>query len=111
LAQADEFLFHGLRYVFPPKFGGEARGVPTAWAARPLSDELSGFNAPPPVWAHSQGQIRGIALEPFHPVVPVAALRDPELHERFALADALRFGEVRVRKAARAALFGRAAST
>lgn len=108
LARADEFLFHGLRYVFPPRFAGEVRGVPTAWAAPPLSEKLSGFNSPMPVWPHPEGRQRGIALEPLHPGVPAAALRDPELHERLALVDALRFSEARVRQAARDALFDRA---
>jgi hypothetical protein len=57
------------------------------------------------VWAYPEGNVRGIALEPLHSVAPVAALRDPELYERFALTDALRVGEARVRQAARDALF------
>ena len=111
LAQADEFLFHGLRYVFPPRFAGEARGVPTAWAAPPLSDKFSGLNSPVPVWPDPDGRQRGIALEPLHPGVPAAALRDSELYERLALVDGLRLREARVRQAARGALFARAQKT
>lgn len=96
-AQAQEFLEHGLRYVMPPKFSGEARGIPTAGAAQPLRDRLAPSNAPPPVWAHPLGQDRGIALEPIHPGVPEAALRDPLLGERLALVDAMRIGDARLR--------------
>jgi DNA-binding Lrp family transcriptional regulator len=35
-----DFLVHALRYVFPPRWGGEARGIPTAWAAAPLDREI-----------------------------------------------------------------------
>src|SRR5438093_9194288 len=41
LSQADEFLVHAVKYLFPPQMTGEARGTPTAWAASPLADELA----------------------------------------------------------------------
>jgi hypothetical protein len=103
--QAAEFLEHGLRYVFPARFNGESRGVPTAWAAPPLSDRLAPLSGPPPVWPHPGGRTRGIALEPLHPSAPAAAVGDPTLHARFALVDALRMGDARLRRAAKAALF------
>jgi hypothetical protein len=103
--QADEFLSHGLRYVFPARFKGESRGVETAWAAAPLKDLLTQTTSPPPVWPHPAGRVRGLALEPLHPSAPEAAMRDPELHERFALIDALRLPDARVRREARRLLF------
>jgi hypothetical protein len=96
-AHAQEFLEHGLRYVVPPKFGGEARGILTAGAAAPLRGRLAPSDAPPAVWPHPLGQDRGIALEPIHPSVPGAAMRDPLLAERLALVDALRIGDARLR--------------
>jgi hypothetical protein len=108
IAQADEFLTHGLRYVFPGRFHGESRGVETAWAAEPLRSALTSSDSPPPVWPHPKGRRRGIALEPLHPSAPEAALRDPELHARFALVDALRLGDSRARKLARKELLARA---
>jgi hypothetical protein len=100
LAQADEFFAHALQYLFPPRFGGESRGVPTAWAAPPLRDELTTTDGPLPVWAHPNGESRGIALEPLHEVVPDLASRDAELYERLALVDALRIGDARIRNLA-----------
>jgi hypothetical protein len=105
IPQTEEFLFHGLRYVFPARFKGESRGIETAWAAPPLRDLLTHSNSPPPVWPHANGTVRGIALEPLHPAAPEAALRDQGLHERFALVDALRLPEARVRREARRLLF------
>lgn len=92
-----EFLAHGARYVFPAVRQGEARGVPTAWAAPPLADRLSSSGENVPVWPHALGKVRGIALEPLHPVVPDAAGRDRQLGEALALFDAIRIGSARER--------------
>jgi hypothetical protein len=92
-----EFLVHGARYVFPPVRQGEARGIPTAWAAPPLADRLSSSRENVPVWPYAGGKVRGIGLEPLHPVVPVAAGRDSRLGEALALFDAIRIGNARER--------------
>jgi len=92
-----EFLLHGARYVFPPVRQGEVRGMPTAWAAPPLSEQLLSSRDNPPVWPYARGKVRGIALEPLHPVAPEAAARDPRLAELLALLDAIRIGNARER--------------
>jgi hypothetical protein len=102
-AQVNDFLPHSARYLFPPKFGGEVRGIPTAWAAAPLNEEISGVGLPP-VWPHSNGKVRGLALEPVHKAAPDAAERDPELYGRLAIFDALRLGDARERGIAGKAL-------
>jgi DNA-binding MarR family transcriptional regulator len=89
-----EFLVHGLRYVFPAESGGEARGIPTAWAAPPLSARLSQSGIPP-VWPDPHGKTLGIALEPLDPRVPEAARRDEHLAELLSLVDAIRIGGAR----------------
>ena len=96
-AAVEEFLLHGVKYVFPVRRGGETRGVPTAWAAPPLALEFVSGSELPPVWPHPLGNTRGLMLEPLHQIVPEAALRDPDLWERLALVDALRAGDARVR--------------
>jgi hypothetical protein len=107
MAAAEEFLVHGVKYVFPAKRGSETRGVPTAWAARPLSGRLAETAELPPVWPHPTGDTRGIALEPLHPIAPEAALRDVALWERLALVDALRAGDARARSLAERLLLER----
>ena len=92
-----EFLLHGARYVFPAVRQGEARGIPTAWAAPPLREQLLSSQENAPVWPFAKGKVRGIALEPLHPVVPGAAKRDPFLGELLALFDAIRIGNARER--------------
>lgn len=97
LPQAEEFLLHGLRYVFPAREAGETRGVPTAWAASPLVEELAATGSLPPVWPHAEGRVRGIGVTPLHVIAPYAALGDAGLWRRLALVDALRLGDARVR--------------
>jgi hypothetical protein len=97
VSQAEEFLVHAVKYLFPPELNGETRGVPTAWAASPLAGELAPPSDLPPVWPDPHGSQRGIAVTPLHPAVPELALRDPQLGERLALIDAIRMGDARVR--------------
>ncbi len=40
-SQSEEFLLHGLQYVFPARLGGPSLGVPTAWAAEPLASHIA----------------------------------------------------------------------
>lgn len=96
-SQAEEFLVHAVKYLFPPELNGETRGIPTAWAAQPLADQLAPQSDLPPVWPDPQGRQRGIAVTPLHPAVPELARRDPELAECLALIDAIRMGDGRVR--------------
>src|SRR5215208_1523044 len=60
LSQAEEFLVHAVKYLFPPEMNGETRGVPTAWAAPPLADQLAPLSDLPPVWPDPQGRQRGM---------------------------------------------------
>lgn len=101
VSQAEEFLLHGMRYVFPARLGGPTRGVLAAWSARPVSDEIvQALGELPPVWPDPHGEVRGLALEPVHPGAPEAARRDDELAERLAIVDALRLGDARIRRVA-----------
>ena len=96
----EEFLLHGLKYVFPPERGELTRGVPTSYAAEPLRSVIGQGNEPAPVWPYEQGKQRGVGFEPLYKTAPIAALRDPSFYEYLALADAVRDGRVRERKAA-----------
>ena len=100
IAAVLEFLVHGLKYVFPPQRGELTRGVPTSYAAPPLSRLIARGPEPIPVWPFPEGTVRGIAFEPLYGSVPFAALRDPGLYELLAIADALREGRARERKIA-----------
>lgn len=98
ISQTEEFLIHGLKYVFPGSVNGESRGFATAWAAKPLVDKLAApSDDVPPVWPSAHGDTRGLALEPLHPSAVEAASQDPLLREQLTLIDAIRIGDARIR--------------
>jgi hypothetical protein len=99
-AAFKEFLLHGARYAFPATLGVATRGVPTAYAAPPLSGLVTQPAELPPVWPDSQGEQRGMTFQPLYPTVPQAARKDPRLYECLALFDALRGGAARERQIA-----------
>ncbi len=103
-AALEEFLIHGLKYVFPPERGEVTRGVPTSYAAEPLRGMITQGDELVPVWPYAEGPQRGVAFEPLYKTAPIAALRDSCFYEYLALADALRDGRARERKAAEAEL-------
>jgi hypothetical protein len=100
LIALKEFLIHGAKYAFPAETGQVTRGVPTAYAAAPLKDQMQASDDLPPVWPHKDGAERGIAIEPLYKSAPEAALWDPALYELLALLDALRIGRARERQMA-----------
>jgi hypothetical protein len=59
---------HGVRYAYPLQRGAMTRGVPTAYAAPPLSEHIvmSAADAVP-VWPDPEGQVRGEAWSPLYP--------------------------------------------
>lgn len=93
-----DFLQYGLRYVYPQQPGALVRGVPTAHAAPPLNMEI--VSDAPYVWPYHDGNVRGQAIEPLYPSVPVACLKDPAFYEVMALCDALRVSRARERNLA-----------
>jgi hypothetical protein len=95
-----EFLVHGIRYAFPAEIGPPTRGVPTSYAAPPLSRAIADVGDLPPVWPCPDGKVRGYSFVPLHKNVPKAALADERLYELLALVDALRNGRARERKLA-----------
>lgn len=96
-----EFLVHGVRYVFPAELGSPTRGMPTSYAAPPLSTQFSSAgDDEAPVWPDPDGETRGVALKPLYRSVPKAAREDGKLYEWLALVDALRAGRARERELA-----------
>ena len=97
-AALQEFIIHGLRYVYPPQRGSMSRGIPTGYAAPTLAQH---FPQPatelPPVWPDPEGSAKGYALLPLYPSVPKAVRQDPGLYELLALVDAIREGRTRER--------------
>ena len=97
---AEEFLVHGVKYMFPAVRGQVVRGMPTSYAAPPLNRQISSGPDLPPVWPLATGQDRGVAIEPLYRTAPLAARADAHLYELLALLDALRDGRARERSLA-----------
>jgi hypothetical protein len=93
-----DFLRSGLQYVFPQQPGAIVRGLETAHSASPLKQHILSDESY--VWPYAEGKIRGQAIEPLHPKVPIACLRDKKFYELISLADAIRVGKVREKKLA-----------
>jgi hypothetical protein len=84
----------------PGSTGAPTRGVPTSYAALPLSKTIAEAGELPPVWPFADGKVRGYSFAPLHKNVPQAALADERLYELLALVDALRNGRARERNLA-----------
>jgi predicted nucleotidyltransferase len=93
----EEFLLHGIQYVFVPEHGGLNRGMPTAYAAPPMASRFVAGNEPPPVWPDPEGEVRGESFSPLYKSVAHAARNDQTLYELLALVDAIRGGRARER--------------
>ena len=100
LTAVEEFLIHGVKYVFPATHKSLTRGMPTSYAAEPLLHLIRTDSEPVPVWADANGTTRGIEIVPLYKTVPAAARRDPKLYQRLALIDAIRDGRARERNLA-----------
>jgi len=97
----EEFLLHGIQYVFIPERGALNRGMPTAYAAAPLDAHFAGINEPPPVWPDPEGEVRGESFSPLYKAAPGAAKNDAKLYQLLALVDAIRGGRAREREIAK----------
>jgi hypothetical protein len=95
----EEFIVHGLKYVFVPDRGEIIRGMPTIYSIPPLN-KLSLSNDPLPVWPDPMGEIRGESFSPLYTSAPQAARNDSKLYELLVLVDAIRGGRARERELA-----------
>lgn len=104
LPALQEFVLHGVKYVFPAILGPTTRGIPTAFGGPTLRGALIQNEEGSPVWPFEGGDVRGPALYPLYPNLPMIVRRDPKLYDLLTLIDALRIGASRDRELATAAL-------
>lgn len=100
----NEFLGHGIKYVFPVRPGPIMRGLATAHAAPVLAGKLLSGGEHIPVWADALGSDMGQSIEPLFKSAPAAARQDDRLYAMLALVDAIRLGNEREASLARALL-------
>jgi len=97
----EEFLIHGLKYVFPVERGEPTRGIAAAYAADIFKNKILISDELPPVWPDPEGEVSGFSLKPLYKSVPYAVKQDPALYEYLSIADVLRSGRAREIKIAR----------
>ncbi|MEK6395789.1 MAG: hypothetical protein V4789_28765, partial [Burkholderia gladioli] len=96
----EEFLCHGIRYVFPAATLGPARGIPTSLTAPIFRGVLRSGAEQGPVWSAPQGETLGLAVEPLYRTASLAIRGDDILYRLLAIVDSLRLGQPRERKVA-----------
>lgn len=99
----EEFLVHGIRYVFPVEVGRVIRGIPTYISASPIKEQLAG-GTDSFVWPSPTGTVRGQKITPLYSSVPRAAEKNEDLYRLLVIVDTLRLGRVREREIATAEL-------
>jgi hypothetical protein len=109
-ATLEEFLIHGLKYVWPAKRGAVTRGYPTGSSLGTVAGLL---DVPEPsislVWPHPEGTLRGESVLPLYPRAVEACLNDPVLYGWLALLDVLRLKSGREASLAARAIHNRLA--
>ena len=78
-----EFIFYGLKYVYPAIPGTIVGGIGTSQSAEPLSQAIVS-QSDQYVWKHIDGNMRGIEILPLYPNLPLVACEFKEFYEFFA---------------------------
>ena len=90
----EEFLIHGIKYVFPVVKQSKIRGIATSISA-PLFKNRIMQGQDLYVWKFPTGEIRGEEIKPLYKTVPEASINDPKLYELLVITDVLRMGKAR----------------
>ena len=99
----QEFLVHGIQYIFPAEAGRVGRGIPTYISASPIKEQISN-SSESYVWHDVKGSARGQQIQPLYSTIPQAVKEDNELYQLLVIVDTLRMGRVREREIAIAEL-------
>lgn len=90
----EEFLIHGIKYVFPISPQAKVRGILTSVSAPFFKNKVEQGNDLY-VWKSPKGTTRGEEIKPLYKTVPDASMEDSKLYELLTLIDVLRMGKVR----------------
>ncbi len=97
----EEFLVHGVQYVFPAAPGKPARGILTGFSAPFFKNEFDiNDSTETLVWPFSFGNNRGVTVEPLYRTVPEICTKDSILYNWMAVLDMLRMNRARERNVA-----------
>lgn len=88
-----EFLEHGLHYVFPQQPGTLVTGMATSHSHPHYEQTI--VSEMPFVWPFTEGNERGLGIQPLYRTVPQACLLDEKLYLLLASCDVIRVGKAR----------------
>jgi hypothetical protein len=95
----EEFLVHGIQYVFPAIQDKPVRGMFTGYSSPFVKDEFAN-NSDPIVWPYSSGRDRGIAIAPLYKTVPEVCSNDSMMYHWLSVIDLFRLNKPREREIA-----------
>lgn len=81
----NNFIVHGMKFVFPAKPGAMTRGIPTAFAAPMLRSLLVSGGEYIYVWPFAEGRDIGQSVTPLFKSVPEAVQKDDRLRSPLAM--------------------------
>ena len=87
-------MIHGIKYIYPIQPGNIVRGIPTAFSASPIKEQIA-QGSEKYIWPYIKGTERGQAIEPLYKTVPEIANNDTALYELLVIVDTLRIGKIR----------------
>lgn len=90
-----EFIFYGLKYVFPATPSEITRGIATGFSAPVLNKKIFSSGELLWVWPYAKGKTMGQMIKPIYKTVPFAVKQDEILYALLALVDAIRVGQSR----------------
>lgn len=95
----EEFLVHGLKYIFPAELGVLSAGLPTAYS-KPGFNFVKQSKDQIYVWPDPIGIVKGTSIKPIYPSLPKACRKDEKLYELSSLVEMIRVGRAREKKIA-----------
>lgn len=98
-ASFEEFLAHGIQYVFPAIQDKPVRGLFTGYSSPFVKDEFANYSDSI-VWPYSSGKDRGVAIAPLYKTVPEVCSNDPTMYHWLSVIDLLRLNRPREREIA-----------
>lgn len=97
----EEFLVHGIKYVFPADPGKITRGVLTGYSSPFMKNDFKVNKSDEVfVWPYSNGKDRGINIEPLYRSAPDICTRDNTMYHWLSVIDILRMNRAREREVA-----------
>jgi len=92
-----DFIYYGIRHVFPAVIGEPVKGLPTSFGVEHLYEGFEHNYPLIPVWEYPGGDYTGVSFKPIYSSAPQAGVNDFTLYQFLALTDSMRMDDANVR--------------